>query len=383
MVVDHGRIVIDIDVSWPHGKTERVRAWIDNGNPSLEMSRRLADPMGTIVCNGQMCSTAPPQQIAIGGRSIPISLQGPRAIKEARVPSQGSIAPGLPVDINIPSTILRDYDVLIDFPGRQLTIARPGLIQFRGPSAKVLVNSENGLIQIPSQIENKKYNLALDLGASISFLSQERFEKLAAAHPDWPGMTGAVGPANMWGEDGELWRKLMRLDRVQYGPLFLTNVAVAEFPKVREDYFVQRAGVGTAGLLGAQALQNYRVGLDYAHSQVHFEIGRTFNFPDFDVVGLVLRPEDDGRFTILGAIDSDTLLQAEGVTVMDHLIAVNDIPVSGSTMGQVWSMLGGTPGQERKLTVERAGKQFVVVAKVQHFLAEHEDDSEGKKQKKK
>ena len=28
-----------------------------------------------------------------------------------------------------------------------------------------------------------------------------------------------------------------------------------------------------------------------------------FNFPDFDVVGLILRPEDDGRFTILGVAD--------------------------------------------------------------------------------
>jgi C-terminal processing protease CtpA/Prc len=130
-------------------------------------------------------------------------------------------------------------------------------------------------------------------------------------------------------------------------------------------------------------LQNYRVGLDYAHSQVHFEIGRTFNFPDFDVVGLVLRPEDDGRFTILGAIDSpDRLLQADGVAVLDHLIAVDQIPVAGSTMGQVWSMLGGTPGQQRKLTVERAGKQLTVVAKVRHFLAESEDDPGEKKKKK-
>jgi hypothetical protein len=212
------------------------------------MSRRLADPMGTVVCNGQMCSTAPPQQIAIGGMNILIDAQGPRAIKEALVPSQGSIAPGLPVDINIPSTILRNYDVLVDFPGRQLTIARAGSIPFRGPSAKVLVNPENGLIQIPSQMENIKYNLALDLGASISLLSQELFEKLAAAHSDWPRMTGAVGPANMWGEDGEVSQKLMRLDRVQYGPLFLTNVAVAEFPAVRENYFVQRAGVATTEL---------------------------------------------------------------------------------------------------------------------------------------
>ena len=54
----------------------------------------------------------------------------------------------------------------------------------------------------------------------------------------------------------------------------------------------------------------------------------------------------------------------------DLLISVDNIPTPGSTMGQVWSMLEGMPGQERKLTLERGGKQFTVGAKVQHFLGE-------------
>jgi hypothetical protein len=33
-------------------------------------------------------------------------------------------------------------------------------------------------------------------------------------------------------------------------------------------------------------------------------------------------------------------------------------------------MLGGEPGKERSLSVERAGKQFIIAAKVQHFLGE-------------
>ena len=123
----------------------------------------------------------------------------------------------------------------------------------------------------------------------------------------------------------------------------------------------------TAGLLGSEALLNYRVGLDYAHSTVYFDIGRSFNFPDFDVVGLILRPEDDGRFTILGIADFEgkpSVPQGDdGVQAGDHLIAVDGIPVPGSTMGQVWSLLGGSPGTERTLTVERAGRQFTMAAK--------------------
>jgi C-terminal processing protease CtpA/Prc len=73
----------------------------------------------------------------------------------------------------------------------------------------------------------------------------------------------------------------------------------------------------------------------------------------------------------------------EGVQAGDHLVAVGGIPVAGSTMGQVWLMLGGQPGQERKLTVERAGKEFTVVATVRHFLGETQDDKESKEKTKK
>jgi hypothetical protein len=389
MTVDHNRIVVDADIPLPGGKTERVHAWVDNGNPDFEMSQELAALLGaTVVCNGQICSATPPSEIAVGGMAIPLGggLTG-AALKEARVPvAHTPIAPGLHVEMNIPAALLCHYDVLIDFPGHELTIAQPGTIQFRGPSSKVLVKAENGLIQVPSQIENKKYNLGLDLGSSISFLTQELFEKLAVAHSDWPRMTGAIGPANMWGLDGEPSWKSMRLDRLQFGPLFLTNVAVVDFPKDRQDFFVQRAGISTAGLLGSQALQNYRVGLDYAHSLVHFEIGRTFNFPDFDAVGLILRPEPDGHFTILGVADFDGSPSVpnttEGVQLGDHLAAVDNVSTTGSTMGQVWAMLGGTPGQERKLTIERAGKQFFIVAQVKHFLGEMPDEKEVKGKKK-
>jgi len=304
--IDHNRVVISADLALPNGPTERVHAWVDNGNPDLYVSRRLATLLGLAVfCNDHECSSPPPQGMIVGGMKIDLT-----GIKQVKIPlkpvdAASVLAAGMNVEINLPSSILRHYDVLIDFPGRKFSIGAPGTIHFRGPSGKVQINAENGLIQIPSQIENKKYNLALDFGASISFLSEDVFDKLAAAHPDWPHMTGAVGSANMWGADDETKWKVTRVDRLQYGPLFLANLVVVDMPKDWTDFFVKRAGMPTAGLLGSNALLNYRIGLDYAHSTVYFEFGRTFNFPDFDVIGLTLRPEDDGRFTILGVADFD------------------------------------------------------------------------------
>jgi S1-C subfamily serine protease len=98
-------------------------------------------------------------------------------------------------------------------------------------------------------------------------------------------------------------------------------------------------------------------------------------------VGLVLRPELDGRYTILGIADFGGRPSVEGVQPGDHLMAVNSIPVTGSTLGQVWGLLGGTPGQERKLTIERAGKEFVISAQVQDFLPGVPGEATKKKRK--
>jgi hypothetical protein len=386
--LSHNRVIIEVDLRLLDGTTHRVLAWVDNGDPDLFMSARLT--VGAFFCEGQpLCSAAPPLEISIGGMTIPLARGIPgTGIKEAWVSPTGKapIAPGLEAEINIPSTILRNYDVLIDFPEHRFTIAEPGSLKFNGVNAKVIVNPQNGLIQVPSQIERKKYNLGLDVGAPISYLSQELFEKLSAAHSDWPQLTGAVGPANVSGSSDEPKRKLMRVDRLQFGPLFLTDVAVGEFSG-EKTRFENRFGGPTAGLLGSEALLNYRVGLDYAHSTVYFDIGRLFDVPDFDVVGLILRPEDDGRFTILGIADYEgkpSVPQGDnGVQAGDSVVAVDGIPVRGSTLGQVWSMLGGLPGTERTLTVERAGRQFTIAAQVRHFLGDAPEESHTNKRSKK
>ncbi|MGB6476702.1 MAG: PDZ domain-containing protein [Candidatus Sulfotelmatobacter sp.] len=392
ITLDHDRVVIDVYLPLPDGTTKRIRGWVDNGNPDLEMSRRAATLLGlNVTCDDKACTAPPPSEITLRDAKtgeMKISLAN---IKEVKIPLKPVTAatvmvPGMSAEINLPASVLRHYDVLVDFPDREFTIAQPGALKFKGISSKILINAENGLIQVPSQIENKKYNLALDMGASISFLSEDLFDKLQSAHSDWPHMTGAVGPANMWGQDEEPKWKILRLDRLQYGPLYLTSVPMADFSKQGMSWFETRAGITTIGLLGSEALLNYRIGLDYAHSTVYFDIGSTFRAPDFDVVGLTLRPEDDTRFTILGIADFDGRPSVpgppDGVQIGDQLVAVDGIPVPDSTMGQVWSLLEGTPGQERKLRIERAGKQFDVVAHVQHFLGELPEENDSKKKSK-
>jgi hypothetical protein len=305
-----------------------------------------------------------PTALLVGGMTLHAT-----GLKQATVVlDRDSIGPGTSAAINLPSTVLRNYDVLVDYLNRELTIALPGTLHFKGTAAKALLNPDNALIQLPAKIAGEDVNLALDLGAPFGLLSQDLLAKLRQAHPQWAHMTGGVGPANFWGLAEEAHWELLRIPSLQYGGIPLTNVGVVSFPREMMGWFEKRAGMPTAGLIGANALLNYRIGIDYAHSTVYFDQASKRRAPDMDVIGLTLRPEADERYTVIGVADFDGKPSVPDVKPGDVLVTIDKVPAKGGTMGQVWSLLGGSPGEVRTLTVDRDGKQYTVKATVRRFL---------------
>src|SRR6201993_5546497 len=156
ITLDHNRTIIDVYLTLPDGKTKRVRAWVDNGNAELWMTEDLAKQLGLSfngdakpALDGKQRAVQAPNSLHIGGMSI--SLAG---IHEGQaILDRESVAPGCSAEITIPSSVLRSYDVLFDFPNRQFTIGAPGSVSFKGVSSKLLLDSKNGLIQVPSKIE--------------------------------------------------------------------------------------------------------------------------------------------------------------------------------------------------------------------------------------
>ncbi|MBZ5599254.1 MAG: hypothetical protein LAN83_13125 [Acidobacteriia bacterium] len=373
ITLDHNRIIIDVRFPLPDGSTKRVRAWVDNGNSDMWITGALAQKLGLEVSGelkdtpfGKEQTASVPSVLLVGGMALHAT-----GLERAQVVlDRDSIGPGTSAEINLPSTVLRNYAVLVDYPNRELTIAAPGTLHFKGTAVKASLNPDNALIQLPVKIAGEDVNLALDVGAPFGLISSDLFAKLRQAHPRWPHMTGGLGPANFWGLPDEAHWELLRIPSLQYGGIPLTDVGVASFSKEIMDWFEKRAGMPTAGLIGANALLNYRVGIDYAHSTVYFEQISKGRAPDMDVVGLTLRPEPDGRYTVIGVAEFDGKPSVADVKAGDLLIAIDKVPAKGGTMGQVWSLLDGSPGEIRTLTLERDGKQFAVEATVHRFLSE-------------
>jgi C-terminal processing protease CtpA/Prc len=122
------------------------------------------------------------------------------------------------------------------------------------------------------------------------------------------------------------------------------------------------------GFLGPNAFKAFRVEIDYAGSAVYFEKTAESDTFDMDLVGLTLRPEDDGSYSVLGVASKDGKPAVEGVEPGDRLIQIGDLKTTGATMGTVVDALRGKPGDIRHIILERGGNKFRIDAKVARLL---------------
>jgi len=365
ITLDHNRVVIDVYLPLVDGTSKRMRALVDTGTSDLMMSQRTGALFGELKCEAQSCAATPPKELVIGGMKI--SLAG---VSSAHTPvnvPKDFMVPGMSPEITLPSTVLRNYDVVFDYANRQFTIGEPGSVRFQGTDVKARI-SPPGLIQASTIVEGETHTLELNTGVSISFVASDLLARWHAVHPTWPYMKGSVAAANMFGTPDEIDREVLQIPSLRLGSGTLGSVLVASYPIDLLQQLQERAGKDAIGLVGGEALRNYRVGIDYAHQQMYLDlVGRT-PAEAVDVVGLTLRPETEGGFTIVGVPDGNEKPIVPDVKSGDVLIGVDGAPASGATLGQVWSLLGGTPGQIRTLTLERDGKRFTVDAPVRRFL---------------
>jgi hypothetical protein len=217
-------------------------------------------------------------------------------------------------------------------------------------------------------IAGQKNTVSFDPGTSVSWMSGELLAAWHKAHRQWPSMIGAVGPANLWGLASEPTWQVLRIPEIECGSVQLTNAVAVPFDKETLDWFQKRAGVATIGLIGADVLLNFRVGLDYSHSTIYFQQLSKYTPPGIDVVGLTLKPESDGRYTVIGIAQHDGKPSVPEVRIGDTLMTVDNARVKGGTMGQAWSLLSGSPGDVRTLGLTRDDKPFTVKATVYRFL---------------
>jgi len=376
VTLDHNRMLVQAEVQRRDGSWRTALLWIDTGNPVMMVSEALARDLGLDLSGARRTAEGTPLQhpaptgIRIGG--MPLSFDSVRA--NVLFDPQWILGT-MHVDASLPSTVLKRYHVVFDYPRRRLTLAQPGTLRPRGERAPASVNPTTGIVQIDAVVGGDTLSIALDNGASYSFLSAGVVSRLAERNPGWPRTAGAVGCANMWGHLPEepTW-PIVRVPEMRWGPVRVADVAVVGLP----DYFPNGASLGewysrkaarrVEGFLGPNAFKAFRVEIDYANGAVYFERGAADDAHDLDVVGLTLQPQTDGSYQVIGVAAKDGRPSVVGVEPGDVLREVGTLHVTGATMGTVVDELRGAPGDVRTLVLERAGRRFTVTARVERFL---------------
>ncbi len=375
-ILDHNRMLVNADIQKKDSSWKKISLWVDSGNPDFFISSKLAIEMGIIsgedstkAVHGHLEIKTP---IVIRAGKMRLDYSGAKAYV---IFEPFWLFKATHADATLPSTVLMKYDIAFDYPVKVMSISKPGTMKFTGTKIPININPTTGILQIDGMLGSDSISFALDNGASFTFGSTEFLENLKNKNPGLVLCNGAVGHANIWGwgfkEDS--WM-VTRIPQINFGNLILKNIGITIPPDFNDkgfgmmDWYSQKTFKPVDGFLGPNAFIDFKVGIDYMNKNIYFEKKRETNLHDLDIIGISLRPEENGNYSVIGIPSKNGVPLVEGILPGDLLIQIDDFQVKDKTMGKIVDALRGKPGEIKNLTLNRNGRIIKLDAKVQSIL---------------
>ncbi len=366
MALDHDRVTVEVEVRKSDGTWKKARAWVDTGGTEVMLAEALARelgielPAGAAGAGQTVATKVPVPALRLGG--VLLDVEGMTlSVRPGKFP-----LPGIVAECVLPPRCLRRLHVVFDYPGRTLTVARPGALIPRGIAVPCRVNPETGLFMVEATIDGEKVALGVDTGSAGTWVSDKLTAAWLARHPGWRHVVGAAGSTNFFGFPFEAKGVLLCLPAFAIGPVPVEReVAVLGLDQGLFDWYSRKSVAPVVGFLGAEAIARFRLEVDFPGQATWWLVAGTLSTPrDLDLVGLCLRPEGDGSYVVAGVVGRDGRSSVPGVEPGDRLLKVDGLEVTGASMGRVVDALRGRPGDVRLLQLERRGKTFIVRATV-------------------
>lgn len=360
------RVFVELMCVGPKGSLRRARFQVDSGGGAVILSESLSRDLALKTIGppskeeGETFQPVSSPQIRIG--EMPLVLADVSAV--VSVGSKDEFSPGSGAEGFLPARVLRKYEVVFDYPGREFTMAQPGVLKPRGIPVPSPIAAKSGFPRIELAVDGQKYGFLLDTGAAYTMVSQTLIDKWQAAHRDWPHCTGAVGAANMIGGAFDAKAEMLRIPEMQWGTFHLPRVGVvSRRPGTFEKWMSSMMTAPIVGSIAGNLLRAFRVEIDYPHGVTYLErqADRTEEAPN--AVGVVIGVGPDGTYTVSGVAQCAAKDLVEGVHPGDKLISINGWTVKGP-LADVLQQLQGKPQAVKNLVVERGGKQLSVKATV-------------------
>ena len=362
LLVDHNRITVAVEFRRADGAVQVARAWVDGGGTDVilaePLARRLGIDMPLPAGEHSVATTSPVPLMRIGG--IALDTEGMNVSVRA-----GRFArPGVQADCVLPARCLRRLHVVFDYPARRLTVARPGVLRPRGTAVPCRINPETGLIMVDTTIDGEPVALGVDNGSAGTWVSEKLTAAWLARHTDWPQAAGAAGSTNFFGFPRETRGTLLSLPSMAIGSMPVHEIAVLGLDQALFDWYSEKSAAAVAGFLGGDVIARFRLEVDFPGQRCWWQPGSPRKARDLDIVGLTLRADGDGGYTVVGVVSRQGRSTLSGVQPDDRLIRVDGLEVMNAPMGAVVDALRGKPGATRALLIERGGKRIAVRATV-------------------
>jgi hypothetical protein len=376
-IFDDNRVFAQLDFVRPNGTLRKAIAFVDIGTPQLVLERSLGKEL--------QLESAKPAVLRIGDLEIEIPMSDVETDT-----GLGMTGPDgkrtLKVEAVLPGSVMKNYQVALDYAKRSLTMAKPDTFQATGDAVPCRINAKTGLVSVTAKIDGHDYPLAIDCGSAYTWIRQDIAARWIAEHRNWKRGVGAVGEANMQvrPDGAEARAVIMRLPEIRLGSLLLEQVGALGIERAAPplppapgeqivhgnffDWYSKKTPEPVIGWIGGNVLKNFRVTFDFPRRTIYFEPQNKVDCYDLNQVGVTLETHDGQKgYFIAGVALKDERPTVDGVVVGDRLVKIDDLDVSIATRGAIFAALHGEPGSVRTLVLERNGQQLTLPAKVTAF----------------
>lgn len=357
-LLDGGRILIEAAFTRPDGSTRSALAFFNMGMARTVLAKELHAELG--LDRGALLRYATADaEFAIGADAVDIArddftglsldqMFGPRKVEAI---------------------------LILDYARRRIAIEEPGKSAPLGVAIPIELNSQTGLASAEIDVGGKPHAFVVDAGSGYCWMRGLTLKEWLAAAPEWRRAEGAIGRANYnmidfaFEKHGTVARvPEMRIGAVALGDVgilgtgpLLGNFTDSLVGEIFWDNWQQSAPKPVTGWLGANALQHFRLTIDY-QNRVSYWLRQSAPDPhDLDQPGLTL-VRRDGRFFVGGLVRPVQGEALTGVNVGDELAAVGGLDARTASKEAVLAALHARPGERRTLILRRDGAEQTVDA---------------------
>jgi len=370
LILEGNAPIVELEFPAPSGKLRKARFLVDTGGGALLLGKNLmvdiaAKPNGPpIEDEGSPIQPLVPMSVHLGGMELDLT-----DVSVAGLPASQWAGPRNEAEGIIPASVLRRYDVVFDYPGRQFSLAKPGTLKFQGVKVPAPVLAATGFPRIEATIEGSPYGFLLDTGGSFTMISRTVMDAWAKQNPPWPSEVGAVSFANMFGGAKENEALMLRLPEMKIGSFVIGQPAAVSRPAgTFEQWMSKMMTSPIIGSLAGNVLRNFQVSIDYQNGFVYLLQSRPSPETDLISVGLVLERDSTGSLVVTGLSSNASPDVRGGVRTGDKLLAIDDVDMSGKLLAAAAGALQGPAGSRKRLTIIRAGQRQVVTVTVKQLL---------------